>query len=70
VVSFRLPITRSKEIISLLKRYRETNFGTTTVSQVELVANDWYQRREKVKTLKIFELNKPAKILSELVELH
>ncbi len=65
VVRFRKPISRSKEIISLLKRYRETNFGTTTVSQVELVANDWYQRREKVKTLKIFELNKPAKILSE-----
>ena len=44
--------------LDLLEKYREYEFGTTSVDSVELVGNDWYQRKEKVMKLSEFQISK------------
>jgi 2'-5' RNA ligase len=56
VVRFRKPLQRKEAFLGLLEQYRETDFGTFSVEEVELVTNDWYLRKEKVKTLGRFRL--------------
>jgi len=49
---------RNKEsFIRKIEEYRDYDFGTFTVANLELVFNDWYQRERNVKTLCRFELN-------------
>lgn len=57
VVRFRKEIINKSRFISFLEKYRNFNFGTFQVNRFELVANDWYQRKEKVETLSKFKLN-------------
>jgi 2'-5' RNA ligase len=56
VVRLRKPLADPAPFIEKLKSSRETDFGTTTVSEVELVYNDWYQKQAKVEKLKSFVL--------------
>jgi 2'-5' RNA ligase len=56
VVRFRKELTRIKEFIQVLDHYRNFDFGTCTVDSLELVFNDWYQRKEHVKELYKFSL--------------
>lgn len=56
VVRFRKPLQQKGAFLELLDRYRESDFGTFRVEEVELVTNDWYLRKEKVKTLGRFRL--------------
>lgn len=57
IVRFRKEITNKSRFISILEKYRNFNFGTFHVDTLEFVANDWYQRKEKVETLSTFKLN-------------
>lgn len=56
VVRFRSEVTNKLKFLDLLEKYREHNFGEFKVEKLELVGNDWYQRKVKVKTLKMFDL--------------
>jgi 2'-5' RNA ligase len=56
VVRFRKRFTRKDDFIKTLESYRNFDFGQFTVNNVELVFNDWYQRKENVKTLYKFNL--------------
>ncbi|MBL6449596.1 mutarotase [Fulvivirga sp. 29W222] len=48
---------RNKEgYLKVLEAYRDFHFGTVTVDTLELVFNDWYQRKEYVKILHSFKL--------------
>ena len=56
VVRFRQELTRKDEYIKVLEDYRDFYFGTFTVDTLELVYNDWYQRKEYAKELCEFEI--------------
>ena len=51
VVRFRTSFTKKDTFLQILENYRNYNFGTVTVDLLELVYNDWYQRKENVKVL-------------------
>jgi 2'-5' RNA ligase len=42
--------------LKILEAYRDYNFGSFPVNSIELVFNDWYQRKEFVEILYKFEL--------------
>lgn len=55
---FRLKeeIENKESFLDTLEKYRDYYFGTFAVDSLELVFNDWYQRKEYVKELYRFEL--------------
>jgi 2'-5' RNA ligase len=55
---FRLKekIENKESFLDIVEKYRDYYFGTFTVDSLELVFNDWYQRKEYVKELYRFEL--------------
>ncbi|GGG95381.1 2'-5' RNA ligase family protein [Pedobacter zeae] len=56
VVRFNNPLQNPDALVSLMEKYRNFDFGTFDVKQVELVYNDWYQREKFVKKLHTFSL--------------
>ncbi|MES2238994.1 MAG: 2'-5' RNA ligase family protein [Bacteroidota bacterium] len=58
VCRFRKPISNTKKFIALLEKYRMHHFGKFEVNALELVYNDWYQRKEKTQTLHEFKIHK------------
>jgi 2'-5' RNA ligase len=56
VVRFRKPVVQQEAFLAALKAYRDFNFGTFETDHLELVFNDWYQKKEIVKTLATFPL--------------
>ncbi|WP_187262384.1 2'-5' RNA ligase family protein [Pontibacter beigongshangensis] len=56
VVRFKEPLREPERFLATLQPYRNFLFGTTTVTEAELVFNDWYQRQEHVKVLHRFQL--------------
>ncbi|GEL11601.1 2'-5' RNA ligase [Flavobacterium glycines] len=56
VCRFRKTIADTTKFISILEKYRKQDFGKFTVDNVELVCNDWYQRKEKTQILHTFLL--------------
>lgn len=56
ILRFRQPIDQVALLIEKLLHYRAVDFGSCQVRTLELVFNDWYQRKEKVKSLKTFSL--------------
>lgn len=55
---FRLKenFSNKEDFLKIVEEYRDFYFGTFTVDTMELVFNDWYQRKEYVKTLYKFKL--------------
>lgn len=56
VVRFRKEISDKQKLIEILEKYRNYDFGTFHVKTVNLVCNDWYQRKEFVQELHEFTL--------------
>jgi len=56
VVRFRKKIADHHALINKLKTFRNMDFGKCRISEIELVCNDWYQRKEKSKLLHTFFL--------------
>lgn len=54
-VRFRHPLCAPAEYVALLHEFRDFDFGDTT-DALELVFNDWYQKKDLVKTLRLFPL--------------
>lgn len=56
VVRFKEELQHKTEFLKVVEKYRHTDFGTFNVDKVELVYNDWYQKKKHVKVLHEFEL--------------
>ena len=58
VVRYQYPIEHIPAWIHKIRDYQDHFFGKQEVSRLELVYNDWYQRKEKVRILQSFDLTK------------
>ncbi len=56
VVRFKNKLTDKNLFLELLNKYKNYNFGSFKVDALEFVYNDWYQKKEHVKTLSKFHL--------------
>lgn len=56
VVRFRKPLQHKDAFLDKLEQFRDFDFDTFRVKEIELVTNDWYLRKEKVSTLSRFPL--------------
>ena len=56
VMRFYKPMENHLEFTQTLEKYRDYDFGTIEIKKLNLVFNDWYQRREIVKDLATFDL--------------
>ncbi|TXK26409.1 mutarotase [Pontibacter qinzhouensis] len=56
VVRFVRPLQQPDAFLDKLLLYKDVNFGTSTITEAELVYNDWYQRQKHVKVLHRFRL--------------
>jgi 2'-5' RNA ligase len=57
VIRFRSQLEDKDELVQLIEKYRDFDFGTFQVKQIELVYNDWYQREKFVKKLHQFSIS-------------
>jgi len=56
IIRFRQALQNEHQLLDLVAKYRNFDFGTFEVKKVELVYNDWYQREQFVKKLHEFQL--------------
>lgn len=56
VARFCKKLTRKDDFIKTLENFRNHYFGVSTINTMELVYNDWYQRKEHVKELYRFDI--------------
>ncbi len=56
VVRFRTALTQKNEYLKVLEDYRNHCFGTFKTHTLELVCNDWYQRKKNVEELYRFKI--------------
>jgi len=56
IVRFRKELEKKDSFLNMIERYRDYNFGSFKVENLELVYNDWYQREKFVKHLHSFNL--------------
>ncbi|MCB9052360.1 MAG: mutarotase [Lewinellaceae bacterium] len=56
VVRFKKPVANPRALIEIIQQFRAIPIGTFSVNHLELVFNDWYQRREKTVVLGRFPL--------------
>ena len=57
IMRFKQPLQNPAKFIEVLEEYRHHEFGCTHVDEIELVYNDWYQRKDKGFTIASFQLN-------------
>jgi 2'-5' RNA ligase len=55
-VRFKKEPANVAAFLNKLQSHRDYSFGSTSVSHIELVFNDWYQRKERVTLLETFPL--------------
>lgn len=55
-IRFKEPLEDPELFINRITDLRDKNFGSSMIDQVELVGNDWYQRKEKVTPIGSFPL--------------
>jgi len=56
IIRFREKLVNKDAFLSIIEKYKDFDFGTFEVKNIELVYNDWYQRAQFVKKLHNFEL--------------
>ncbi|WP_348822914.1 2'-5' RNA ligase family protein [Flavobacterium aestuarii] len=56
VLRFREKLNDVSRFINCIEKYRNHDFGTSKVSTLDLVYNDWYQREEIVQKLAEFKI--------------
>jgi len=57
IVRFNNQLQNPAALVSLMEKYRDFDFGTFEVKQIELVYNDWYQRERFVQKLHVFSMD-------------
>ena len=56
VVRFQNKINNKPEFLKLIEAFKNYNFGSFEVNNLELVYNDWYQKEKHVKKLHVFSI--------------
>ncbi|KXX71834.1 2'-5' RNA ligase family protein [Flammeovirga sp. SJP92] len=56
IVRLKERLEEKNKFLDLVEKYRNYYFGTVKVKNIDLVYNDWYQRKDKVKGLYQFPL--------------
>ena len=56
VIRFKRPVRDQEAVLEQLDQFRHFYFGQFEVKELELVFNDWYQRKERVQKLFTFRL--------------
>lgn len=56
VLRFSEKLNNAGQFINCIEKYRNHDFGTSKVSTLDLVYNDWYQRKEVVQQLAEFKI--------------
>lgn len=56
IMRFKKPLNNPAKFIEVIEEYRNHEFGSTHVEGIELVFNDWYQRKDKGFTIASFQL--------------
>ncbi len=56
VVRFKQPLINKGNYLQVMENYRDYNFGTLTTDTINLVYNDWYQRKKFTKELYKFKI--------------
>ncbi|RZJ71689.1 MAG: mutarotase [Flavobacterium sp.] len=57
IIRFKQELADKTQFLNFVENYRNFDFGTFEVKNIELVFNDWYQRAKHVKKLHVFELS-------------
>lgn len=57
VIRFRQPLRQSEQFWEFLEDHRHTDFGTFTISGLELLGNNWYQQKEKTQCIRRYTLS-------------
>ena len=56
IVRFKSPFNQKNNFLKIVDKHLDDDFGKFEVRKVELVYNDWYQRKEFVKKIVEFEI--------------
>ena len=56
LLRFKAPLQATNSFIDFVKQYQDFPFGTTKVSQLDLVYNDWYMKTDNVVVLARYSL--------------
>lgn len=56
VIRFKVPVKQPLKMLTELAEYMNHEFGISSITEMELVFNDWYQRGKWVKVLSRFKL--------------
>lgn len=56
IIRFKEELVNKNAFLGLIEKYKDFDFGTFEVKNIELVYNDWYQRAQFVQSLHNFEL--------------
>jgi 2'-5' RNA ligase len=56
IVRFRNQLNDKENFLKIIDKYADFDFGTFEIKKIELVYNDWYQRKELVKKLYEFKI--------------
>lgn len=54
VFRFREKLEQKEKFLKIVKNYRDYNYGTFEVDEIELVYNDWYHRQNSLEKLHVF----------------
>lgn len=60
-VRFKQPLLDQKAFLKSLTVLKDRSFGSCITDELELVSNDWYQKKENVRQIKTFSLTKSLK---------
>lgn len=58
VIRFKESFENAERFITKIAEFQESDFGSCVIDQIEIVGNDWYQQKEKVKSIATFSLSK------------
>ena len=56
VVRFRKPLRSKENVLKMIEKYKDYDFGKAIINEMELVCNDWYMRDKFVTTLFRFKV--------------
>jgi 2'-5' RNA ligase len=56
VIRFKKELNNSSRFLEFLNKYRNWNFGSSNIKQLELVYNDWYHKSSFVEVLFTFKI--------------
>jgi len=56
VIRLKKPLRDNEAFLKMIEYYRDIDFGQTRVEQMELVFNDWYQRKDRCQSLELYTL--------------